>query len=205
MSSPDYLTPTFFIDSNSTSVRDLAAQLSKNKENTVEQVISIFNHVRDNIKYKIDMSIYSGPKDFKASLTLERKIGFCIPKSIVLVALYRACDIPARLHFADIINHRSPSYLVELMGTNVFYFHGYGEVFFRNTWFKLTPSFETDLCKRHSFPVCTFNGTSDATFPLIDLLQQPFVEYINDRGVYADLPFSEMVSVFQRYYGYHFE
>ncbi|MHA2170336.1 MAG: transglutaminase-like domain-containing protein [Candidatus Kariarchaeaceae archaeon] len=205
MSTPDYLSPTFFIDSEATSVRQIATHLSKDKQNTTDQVISIFNHVRDNIKYKIDMSIYSDHEDFKASATLERKIGFCIPKSIALVSLFRACDIPARLHFADIINHRSPAYLVELMGTNVFYFHGYAEVFVRNEWFKLTPSFETELCQKHNFPVCVFNGKTDATFPRTDLLNQPFVEYINDRGVYADLPFSEMVSVFQQYYSYHFE
>ena len=124
MSIPDYLTPTFFIDSGTASIRHLAAHLSKDSENTVSQVTSIFDYVRDKIKYKIDMSIYSGPEDFKASVTLERKIGFCIPKSIALVALFRASDIPARLHFADIINNRSPAYLQDLMGTNIFYFHG---------------------------------------------------------------------------------
>ena len=201
----DYLSPTFFIDSEATSVRYLANQLSEDKENTVDQVISIFNYIRDNVKYNIDMAFNSGSRDFKASITLERKKGFCIPKSIALVALFRACDIPARLHFADIINHRSPDYLMELMGTNVFYFHGYAEVFLRNEWFKLTPSFETDLCEKHNFPVCTFDGNADAIFPQIDLLKRPFIEYINDRGVYADFPFSEMVTVFQQNYHSHFD
>ena len=201
----DYLSPTFFIDSEAPTVRDLANQLSEDKENSVDQVISIFSYIRDNIKYNIDMAFSSGSSDFKASKSIERKKGFCIPKSITLVALFRACDIPARLHFADIINHRSPDYLMELMGTNVFYFHGYAEVFLGNKWFKLTPCFETGLCKKHNFPVCTFNGNADAIFPPFDLLKRPFIEYINDRGVYADFPLSEMVTVFQQNYHSHFE
>ncbi len=91
------------------------------------------------------------------------------------------------------------------MGTNIFYFHGYAEVFLRDTWFKLTPSFETDLCRKHDFPVCVFNGKADATFPPTDVHQRPFVEYINDRGVYTDLPLSEMREVFQHHYQYHFD
>ena len=201
MVSNDYLNPTFFIDYNSPNIKELAQELSKGIEDKNEIAKNIFNYVRDTINYKIDSFQYDDQVGYKASSTLSAKIGWCIPKSILSVALMRANGIPARLHFADIINHRSPKYLHELMGTNVFYFHGYFEIYLDDKWIKLTPSFETSLCKRHNFPICEFDGKNDATFEPIDNLGQPFVEYIKDRGVYADLPFQEMLNTFLAYYG----
>ncbi|MFX0014387.1 MAG: transglutaminase family protein [Promethearchaeota archaeon] len=201
MVSSDYLKPTFFIDSNSDIVTELARMLSKGISKKDVIAINTFNFVRDEIKYTIDITQYHTPEDMKASTTIERKIGFCIPKSIALVALLRANEIPARLHFADIINRRIPSHLLELLQTNVMIFHGYAEVFL-GKWIKLTPSFQTPLCERHNFPVCFFDGRNDATFKPFDNDGNPFVEYINDRGVYADLPYDEIFTAFREYYGY---
>ncbi len=203
MANSEYLTPTSFIDSDSSAILQKVTDLKTETVNVNDLSISIFNFVRDQIKYKIDMSLYSSPDDFKASVTLQRGKGFCIPKSILLVALYRAGGFPSRLHFADIINHRSPDHLVKLMGTNIFYFHGYAEVSLNNHWYKLTPSFETELCQKHDFPVCTFDGSTDATFQSKDTKGRPFIDYLSDRGVYSDLPFNEMVSAFQKYYSGH--
>lgn len=203
MVSRDYLKPTFFIDSQSEVVTKLAQELSAGKEK-VEVAISTFNYVRDEIKYTIDITQYETPDDMKASTTIQRKIGFCIPKSVALVALLRANDIPARLHFADIINHRIPPHILEILQTNVMVFHGYAEVYL-GKWIKLTPSFQTPLCERHDFPVCTFDGMNDATFKSHDNSGNLFVEYIDDRGVYADLPYEEIFETFKDYYGYHYD
>ncbi|MHA1977817.1 MAG: transglutaminase-like domain-containing protein [Candidatus Hodarchaeales archaeon] len=194
------LDPTFVIDSDSTRIQQKAHELQSQAVDNISLCINIFNFVRDEIKYKIEMSSYSGPADFKASKTLQRKKGFCIPKSVLLVALYRACNFRSRLHFADIVNHQSPDYLVKLMGTNIFYFHGYAEVSLLGQWYKLTPSFERELCLKHDFPVCLFDGSRDATFSPKDIHDKPFIDYLKDRGVYSDLPFSEMISIFQEFY-----
>ncbi|MHA2225365.1 MAG: transglutaminase-like domain-containing protein [Candidatus Hodarchaeales archaeon] len=201
MDSNEYLEPTFYIDSQSEEVLNLAGKLAEEKDK-VEIAISIFNYVRDEIKYTIDISRYSKPEDMKASTTIQRKYGFCIPKSVLLVALYRANGFPSRLHFADIVNYRSPPHVQELMKTNIFVFHGYAEVFL-DKWVKLTPSFESPLCERHDFPVCTFNGVEDATFKSYDNKGNLFVEYQNDRGVCSDLPYKEISDTFREYYGYH--
>ncbi|MFX0125949.1 MAG: transglutaminase family protein [Candidatus Hodarchaeota archaeon] len=201
MVSSDYLKPTFFIDSESDIVVNLAQKLHKKHDEKLELAIETFNYVRDNIKYTIDVTRYETPEDMKASTTIQKRVGFCIPKSVALVALLRANNIPARLHFADIINHRIPPHILELLQTNVMIFHGYAEVHLEK-WFKLTPSFETPLCERHNFPVCAFNGVDDATFKPYDNAGNLFVEYINDRGTYADLPYDEIFSIFTEYYGY---
>ncbi|MFX1284049.1 MAG: transglutaminase family protein [Promethearchaeota archaeon] len=201
MISSDYLKPTFFIDSESDVVVNLAQKLRSEHKEKVDLAIATFNYVRDNIKYTIDVTRYETPEDMKASATIKKEFGFCIPKSVALVALLRANNIPARLHFADIINHRIPPHILELLKTNVMIFHGYAEVHL-GKWIKLTPSFETSLCERHNFPVCTFNGVDDATFKSYDNAGNIFVEYINDRGTYADLPYDEIFKTFAEYYEY---
>ena len=201
MISSEYQTSTFFIDSESEIVTQLALELSNGLKEKEDIAISVFNFVRDNIKYTIDITQYDGPDDMTASKTIEKKIGFCIPKSVALVALLRANQIPSRLHFADIINHRIPPHLLELLKTNIMVFHGYAEVFL-GKWIKLTPSFQTHLCERHNFPVCVFDGKNDATFKPFDNAGNPFVEYIKDRGAYTDLPYEEIFSVFREFYGY---
>ena len=200
MVSNDYLKPTLFIDYNSPKIKELAQKFSNEVEDKTEIAKNIFNYVRDTINYTIESFQYDDQEGYKASSTLSAKRGWCIPKSILAVALMRVNGIPARLHFADIINHRSPEYLQEIMGTNVFYFHGYFEIYLDGKWIKLTPSFETSLCQRHNFPICEFDGKNDAIFKPIDNLGQPFVEYINDRGVHADLPFQEMLAIFLDHY-----
>lgn len=201
MVSNEYLKPTFSIDYNSPEIQDLAQELTHGVEDKKEMAKKIFSYVRDTINYTIVDFQYDDREKYKASATLSARRGWCIPKSILSVALMRANNIPARLHFADIINHRSPKYLHDLMGTNVFYFHGYCEIYLEDKWIKLTPSFETSLCERHNFPVCEFDGINDAIFKPNDNLGRPFVEYINDRGVYADLPFQEMLNTFLKFYG----
>jgi transglutaminase-like putative cysteine protease len=201
MVSSDYLKPTSFIDYNSPEIKNLTKELTNDVEDKKEMAKKIFSYARDTISYTIVDFQYDDREKYKASATLSVRKGWCIPKSILSVALMRANDIPARLHFADIINHRSPKYLHDLMGTNVFYFHGYFEIYLEDKWIKLTPSFETSLCERHNFPVCEFDGINDAIFKPNDNLGRPFVEYINDRGVYADLPFQEMLNTFLKFYG----
>ena len=196
-----YLKPTFFIDSDSEKIKTMANNLESSSNSKKELSIQTFEFVRDNIPYTIkDFQIDSRAR-FKASSVLDAQRGFCITKSILLVALLRANNIPARLHFADIINHRSTQHFRELMGgTNVFIFHGYAEVFL-DKWYKLTPSFESSLCKKHDYPLCVFTGTNDAILKTHDLKGRLFVDYIKDRGVYADLPFDDMVQAFLEFYG----
>ena len=103
-----YLRPTFFIDSDSDKISTVAANLENLSNSKKDLSIQTFRYVRDNFCYTIKDFQIDNPSGFKASSTLDAQRGFCITKSILLVALLRANDIPARLHFADIINHRSP-------------------------------------------------------------------------------------------------
>jgi len=201
MVSNEYLESTFYLDSQSEVIANLAEKIRNNANKLADIVKLSFNYIRDEIRYTIQADQHDNPANIKASSTILRKNGFCIPKAVALAALLRANAIPARLHFADIINYRSPQYLRELMGTNVFVFHGYTDVYLDNQWIKLTPAFDIHLCKKHNLPLCNFNGVDDAIFNSHDNSGNPFVEYVKDRGVYADLPFQEIFDTFERYYG----
>ncbi len=201
MVSSKYLEPTFFIDSKSDVITKLVEKIGESANQAVDFIKSSFNYVRDKIKYTVETVQHDSPADMKASTTVLREKGFCIQKAVALAALLRANNIPARLHFADIINHRSSPHLQELMRTKVFVFHGYTDVYLDNRWIKLTPAFDTSLCEKHNLPVCTFNGVDDAIFQSHDNLGNLFVEYVKDRGDYADLPYQEIFDTFSRYYG----
>ncbi|MHA1973881.1 MAG: transglutaminase-like domain-containing protein [Candidatus Hodarchaeales archaeon] len=197
-----YTRATYYLDSNTKAIKNLAMELSTGLKDRKDIVKSYFEYVRDNIKYSVKDFQLHNKEQFKASVTLQKKKSFCVPKAILLAALLRVNPgdpIPSRLHFVDIINHRSPKYLQDIMGTNVFVFHGYTEVYL-DKWIKLTPSFDSELCKRHNLPICEFTGENDAIFSPKDNEGNPFVKYVNDYGTFDDLPYEQLVKRVSSYY-----
>ena len=70
--------------------------------------------------------------------------------------------IPARLGFSDVRNHLQSDRLRELMGTDVFVYHGYSELFVGGAWRKATPAFNATLCARFGVSRLEFDGSEDA-------------------------------------------
>lgn len=168
-------------------------------ETQKEKAIALFYFVRDNIKYKIfqeDLDINL----FRASQTLTRGYGFCIPKAVLLVALARSLGIPSRLHFADIRNHRLPPHIFEKLQTDIMVYHGYAEYFFDNKWFKVNPAFDNDMCLRHNFFPVEFRGEGDALFHHKDRSGRIHIEYIADHGTFDDLPYEVIRTKFRDEY-----
>ncbi len=198
--SEKYLKPTFFIDSDSEIVINLAKKLTNDIDQDLERVKVLYEYIRDEFLYTLDNFQMTNPSGYKASDTIQEKRGFCITKSIVLIALLRSINIPARLHFADIINHRSPDHLQKIMGTKVFIYHGYVEFYLSNTWVKLNPAFNKALVEKHNLPLCEFDGMNDVIYAPYDDNGNLFVEYVKDRGVCADLPFEEIRNAMEEFY-----
>lgn len=180
----EYLRSTDIINSESPFIKNKTEIITKNAVNTVDKAVKIFYNVRDSIKYRI-FSEWPEFGDFRASNVVNYESSFCIPKSILLVAMSRAAGIPARLHFANIKNHLLPPDLAKMIGTDLMVYHGYAELYV-DKWVKATPSFELDLCKRHGFIPVDFNGLDDAILHQYDKKGRKHVEYIEDRGFYAD-------------------
>jgi transglutaminase-like putative cysteine protease len=119
----------------------------------------------------------------------------------MLIALARAVQIPARLVLADIRNYQSPKKLADIMGTNLFVFHGYVEWFMEDRWVRVTPSFDKELCREQGYPLVEFNGRDEAIFPSYDSQGRRFVEYVRHHGTFADVPLDLILQAWEQAYG----
>ncbi len=191
MGTDQYLSPTFFIDSDTVSVREKSREVIGSEIREREKATNLFFFVRDKIKYSHYVS-RSSPEDFRASQILSRGAGYCVQKAVLLVALARAADIPARLRFSKIRNHLTPPELLEKRGTNVFAYHGLAELYLESSWIKATPTYDLDYCKKTGTTPVHFDGKKDALLPPRTLDGRPHIEYLKDRGFFHDLPFNEL-------------
>ena len=196
-----YLQPNEFFDFNKKSVSKKAFEITDNLTSDKEKAIALFYWVRDEVKYNMLTYVPNVPANFKASITLRRRNGFCVSKSILLSSLARAIGIPARIHLVDLINHLISQKVIDFMGTNVMYVHGYSEFYLNGRWVKLTPSFDPQTALKGKFlPMVEFDGENDAVFPKFDNQGNLFGEYLTDRGVHADLPLEDIDKIFEEKY-----
>jgi transglutaminase-like putative cysteine protease len=194
-----YLRSTSTIDFESGAVRKFIAENSAENASDMERVISLYYAVRDQIRYDPYTSS-DDLSDFAASRTLELMRGWCVPKSILYAACCRAIGIPARLGYADVRNHLSTENLRRLMGTDIFYWHGYTDVYLNGKWVKATPVFNIELCEKFRLKTLEFDGLEDSIYHAFDLDGRKHMEYLNFRGEYADLPYDEIQNDFARLY-----
>jgi transglutaminase-like putative cysteine protease len=146
---PEFLLPMAFVDSSSPEVR---AFVSRSLEGTQDlsatgKAIRLFEAVRDRIRYN-PFEIGTTEDDYRASRIAGKPSNYCIPKAILLTAALRAAGIPAAVGFADVRNHLNSPKLAELMGTDLFIYHGYVALWLDGRLFKVTPAFNTELCER---------------------------------------------------------
>jgi transglutaminase-like putative cysteine protease len=128
-----------------------------------------------------------------------------VQKAVLLAALARAAEIPAKVGFADVRNHLASPRLVETMKTDVFAFHGFVELHLDGRWVKATPAFDRRLCERHGVHPLEFDGRHDALFHPYDQAGQRHMEYIHQHGTFADLPLELMLETMRRHYPHFFE
>ncbi len=201
MSLNEYLQPNEFFDFNKKRVRQKAFEIVKDLSSDKEKLIALFYWVRDEIKYNMMSYVPKIKANFKASVTLRRKYGFCLSKSVLLSSFARAIGLPARIHAVDIINHKISSKVVELMGTKVFHYHAYSEVYIDGRWIKLAPIFDKNTALKGGFlPMVEFDGENDALFSSIDLEGNTYVEYVKDRGIHETVPIDDIRRLFAEKY-----
>lgn len=192
-----YLAATEFLDCGEPSIQHLAESL---KQSTPQATaVTLFDWVRDNVRYDPYVAIADRPS-YRASAVLESRRGHCVQKALLLAALARALGIPTRLGFADVRNHKASPKMLALMGTNLFVFHGYVEFFLDGRWVKATPAFDPEVSRRAGVLPVELDGSNDAMFHPVDPQGHPFIEYVRDRGTYADLPFEEMLATLAEVY-----
>ena len=164
-----------------------------------EKAVALFYAVRDSLRYD-PYTISLKPEDHAADAVLASGHGFCVSKAVVLAACFRAIGLEANIGFADVKNHLTTPKLRALMGTDVFHYHGYTQLMLNGESYKLTPAFDAALCKRFGVKTLEWDGSHDALFHEFDENQQKHMEYLHDYGTREDLPFSEMMSEYKKYY-----
>jgi transglutaminase-like putative cysteine protease len=195
-----YLKPTAAIDSNHPSIVEKAQNIIRGKREAADKAKSLFYWVRDEIKYNPFLSIEFS-ENFRASKTLERKQGFCIEKAAVLAAFARAVGIPARLHFADIRNYLVSDRLLKVMGTNLFSYHGYTELYIKGKWVKATPAFDLKMCQKNRIIPVEFDAQNDAVLHPHNLDGKLHIKYVEDHGCREDVPVDEILASWEKNYG----
>ena len=142
------------------------------------------------------------PSEYVASAVLEQASTYCIPKAVLLAAAARAAGLPARLGFADVTNHLSSKKLIERLGSDLFAYHGYVELWVDAVPYKLTPAFNASLCERFGVPALDFDAAApaDALLQPFDGEGRPYMEYLKDRGLFTELPFEEITTAFRTMY-----
>lgn len=193
------LQSTYFIDSDSPQIIEFASNITKGAHSDIEKAIRLYYAVRDEIYYD-PYGVNHNPESLKASAVLDRRSGFCVTKAILLAAVARAEKIPSRLGFADVKNHLSSERLKQLMQTDVFFFHGYTELFLENKWVKATPAFNLSLCEKSGVKPLDFDGKNDSVFHEYNKEGKQHMEYLCDRGQFSDFPYEKMFEVWKQHY-----
>ena len=124
------------------------------------------------------------------------------PKAVLLTAVARAAGIPSRLGFCDVRNHLQTYALRQRMGgTDLFVYHGYSELLLDGRWVKATPAFNRELCARFGVEPIDFDGRSDALLHQHSADGAQHMDYVRDRGWFADLPLPEILAALRSHYG----
>ncbi|TAN48954.1 MAG: transglutaminase family protein [Betaproteobacteria bacterium] len=198
MTADPYLQAGEFIDSDHPAVRAFALEHAQGATDR-ERAVSLYYAVRDGVRYDPFLN-FMDVETYRASSVLARGVGFCVGKSALYAACARAIDIAARIGFADVKNHLTTPRLRERMGSDVFIYHGYAELLLEARWVKATPVFNQELCQRFRVRPLEFDGREDSIFHPFDEDDRRHMEYVNNRGTFADVPAAQIMRDFRAYY-----
>lgn len=193
------LQPTACVESAHPAVVDFVQQHSRDGDDPVAQSVALYYAVRDGFRYdpyRIDLTV----DGMKASATLDKGYGWCVSKAILLAAACRRRGIPARLGFGDVRNHLSTERLRQTMKSDLFYWHGYTELWLNQRWVKATPAFNIELTRKFGLLPLEFDGLQDSIYHPFDASGARHMEYVTQRGSFIDLPLAEIRATFAEHY-----
>jgi transglutaminase-like putative cysteine protease len=196
MFDPAFLKPGRFIESDAPSVVDFARSRVGNASAPIDMAVRLYYAVRDSVLYD-PYQPFTRYETYSGRVALERGRGFCIAKAALLAACARTVGIPARLGFADVRNHLATPRLLELNGSDVFRWHGYADLWLEGKFVKATPAFNLSMCERFDVEPLEFDGRNDSVLHPYDRKNRRHMEYLNDRGTFADVPVEQILATFR--------
>jgi transglutaminase-like putative cysteine protease len=199
MDEAKYLLPGRFIDSASPNVVAYARETAKSGRDDCERIIQLYDTIRDGIVYDPYVD-FLDPANYRASAVLAKGRGFCVGKAALLSACARAIGVPARVGYADVRNHLTSPRLQAVLKTDLFIWHSYSELYLDGRWLKATPAFNKSLCERLGLHPLEFDATTDSLFHPFDRAGRRHMEYVLDRGSFAEPPVEQIMVDFAVHY-----
>lgn len=195
----EFLQPGRFVDNDHPKVVQFSERHAKGATPR-EKAVALYYAVRDGVRYH-PFQNFTLDETYRASVCLERGVGWCVPKAALLAACARVIGIPARVGYADVKNHlTTPELTAKMGGTDLFVYHGYTELHLEGKWVKATPAFNLSLCTRFRVKPLEFDAVNDSIFHPFDEDNRRHMEYLRDRGVFADVPVEAIKRAFDETY-----
>ncbi|MFV0281513.1 MAG: transglutaminase-like domain-containing protein [Rhodoblastus sp.] len=194
-----YLDPGDYIDSEHSAVMAFAHEHAPAGASAREKASLLYKAVRDAIRYNPYVNMRT-LETFRASSVLAAGNGYCVGKAALYAAVCRVHGIPARVGFADVRNHLTTDKLRESMGTDLFTWHGFTHVHVDGAWRKATPTFNASLCEKLGVKPLDFDGHRDALLHSFDGAGRAFMQYVEDHGVFHDVPAQFLMREMARVY-----
>lgn len=195
----EYLKESYFINFSDAAIRQFVAKSIEGDETPTEKTVKLFYAVRDGWWYH-PYRLSFEEQNWQASHVAQRRYGHCIDKSNLMIACLRSVGIPARLRLSKVKNHIGVEKIIEKMGTDELVPHANVEVFLAEKWVKMTPVFNQELCSMLGVAPLDFDGKNDALFQAFDKNGNQFMEYLEDYGTFADLPYDFIVKKMEEHY-----
>ena len=187
-----FLRPGRFVDSDDPGIVAFAARVAGDARDPAAAAVRLYYAVRDEIRYD-PYRPYGDLDTYRGGAVLAMGRGYCVGKAALLAAAARVRGIPARLAFADVRNHLATPRLLRLIGSDVFIYHGITELWLGGRWVKATPTFNLSLCEKFGLRALDFDGRADAMLHPFDRAGRAHMEYVRQRGSYADVPVDILV------------
>lgn len=164
----EYLKATRLCDCDNVELEKKAEDVVGNAVNQEEAALRIFQFVRDKFLFGINYP------DTKASKMLNQKIGFCMTKTNLQMALLRAVDIPSRCHLVEL-----PKELLQIITPKSMYVrmpatstHPWCECYFSGKWISCEALYEDSfyaklieagIHTKEEMPTIDWDGKTDLT------------------------------------------
>lgn len=186
----NYLKETPILNYSNLSIQSLIKEKKWMELDTVKRVKSIYNYVRDSIKFGYNVS-----DDITAAQVLKDGYGQCNTKATLLMALLRATGIPNRIHGFTINKALQKGAIsgiwYKLSPKNIL--HSWVEVYVNDTWYFLEgvildKQYLTKLQEKNKNCKTTFCGYGVYT----NSFENPPIEwnlnntFIQDKGINQD-------------------
>jgi len=192
-----YLAPAEYVDSDHPAIVAAAWAICGPARTDSEKARAIYYYVREIVYHAAD---FADLNSYRASHVLHAGHGYCGAKASLFAALCRASGLPARLLFADVTNHIATPQTRAKFGSSLYAWHGYNEVMIGDRWVKVSPTFNSSMCRKIGVAPLEFDGVSDACLQAFDEAGNTFLTYEKFHGAFHDVPAKFLAAEMYRLY-----